>query len=189
MRLALLAAVWALFCGLALAKTWGPATVTRGADQRIAALNEAFRDLAAAPNETASRIAVDRVWVLWMQAPDAETAEDMNRALRARGGYNFDKALGILNGMIKRHPDYAEPWNQRSYIHFLKQDFDKSLADCEKALELEPRHIGCMTGMARILIRHQGRFKAGENLLKKAIQLHPFVYEKVLLKEIPGEEL
>ncbi len=189
MRIAILGVISALFCGLAVAETWGPATASPGSERRNNSLKEAFRELKMAPNETVSRIVMDRIWVLWMQAPDSETAEDMNRALRARGGYNLDKALGILDGMIDRHPDYAEVWNQRSYIHFLKEDFDKSLSDCETALELEPRHIGCMTGMARILIRHQGRFKAGESLLKEAMKLHPFVYEKVLLKEVPGEEL
>lgn len=189
MKAVVLTAIVALFCGFAHAKTEGPATVSAGQDQRNAALDAAFRDLAAAPNETAARSVVGRVWLLWMQAPDEATAEDMNRALRARRDYNFDKALVILDRMIKRHPDYAESWNQRSYVHFLREDFDRSLADCEKALELEPRHIGCMTGMARILIRRQGRFKAGEGLLRKALELHPFAYERVLLKEIPGTEL
>jgi len=173
----------------AVAKTWGPATVARSPAERERALDETFRDLAAAPNEASSKTMVDRLWLLWMQAPDAWTAENMNRALRARGGFDFDKALGILDTIIQRHPDYAEPWNQRSYIHFLRTDFDKSLSDCEKALQLEPRHIGCMTGMARILIQHQGRFKAGERLLRQAIKLHPFVYEKILLTQTPGTDL
>ena len=156
------------FATMAEAKTWGPATVAKPDFDRKAALDKVFDELKVAPNEVMSRVIADKMWLIFMQAPDAETAEDMNRVLRARGGYNFDKALGILNAMVARHPDYAEGWNQRAYIHFLKGEHDKALRDCERSLELEPRHIGCLSGMARILIRHQRRYKAGHSLLRQA---------------------
>ena len=177
------------FFSTAFAQTWGPASPVEPGFNRNVELENIFKQLAKAPDEVTARVIADRLWTTWMMTPDAETAEDMNRALRARGGYNFDKALGILNVMIARHPEYAESWNQRSYIHFLKKDYTKSLADCEHALMLEPRHIGCMAGMARIKIRHQKRFAAGKALLEKAIELNPFIYERVLLKEIPTQEL
>lgn len=167
------------------AKTWGPATVLQPNFDKTAELERIHTALAKANNHVAAKLIEDQLWKTWMMAPDEETAEDLNQVLRAIGGYSFDKALGILNKMIARHPRYPESWNQRSYVHFLRNDLDKSLADCEHALTLEPRHIGCLSGMARILIRHQKRYKAGKSLLDRALELHPLVYEKVLLKEIP----
>ena len=178
-----------VFTGASHAKTWGPATVASPKVDRKAELDRIFNLLSKAENPVAGALVADQMWLIFMAAPDEQTAEDMNRALRARGGYNFDKALGILGGMIERHPNYAESWNQRSFVHFLKKDYDRSIADCRKALELEPRHIGCMSGMARILIRHQKRFVEGEKLLRQALELHPHIYEKVLLREIPKVDL
>lgn len=174
---------------MAHAKTWGPATAIKPGFDRQAHLDDIFERLKTAPDEISSRLIVDKLWLTWMTAPDEAAAESLNQALRARGGYNFDKALGILDALIERLPDYAESWNQRSYIHFLKKDYDKSLLDCEKALELEPRHIGCLSGMARILIRHQKRYRAGKSLLDRAMDLHPWIHERVLLKEIPETDL
>lgn len=170
------------------AKTWGPASVAREGFDRKAELDRVFRELAEAPNEVVSRLIADEMWLIFMQAPDAQAAEDLNRALRARGGYNFEKAKGILDGMIERHPDYPEGWNQRAYINFLLKDYDASLSDCERALELEPRHLGCISGMARILIRHKKDYKAGETLLKKAMDMHPWIHERVLINELPPTE-
>lgn len=181
--------ICAALTGISNAKTWGPATVANPGFDRAKALDEVFRELATAPNEPVSRVIADRMWLIFMQAPDEETAENMNRALRARGGYNFDKALGFLNTIIDSHPTYAEGWNQRSYIHFLKKDYDKALTDCERGLALEPRHLGCLSGMARILIRHQKRYLSGKALLQRAMKLHPWIHERVLLKEIPETEL
>lgn len=188
MRRILIVSVF-LFSLPAFAQTSGPASAIKPGFDKQAALEGIFLDLAQAENHLQSKIFIDRLWTTWMMAPDQQAAEDLNRALRARRGYNFDKALKVLNAIIERHPSYPEAWNQRSYVHFLKEDYEKSLADCKKALTFEPRHIGCLSGMARILIRHQKRYSEGKELLEKAIKLHPFIYEKVLLQEIPQENL
>ena len=191
MRLALLAFLvffGAGFSTSSLAQRSGPATVIAPDFDKKKELDAVFEALAKAPNAGASQPIIDRLWLTWMMTPDAQSADDLNKAIRARRGYSYNTALDILDTLIARHPTYPESWNQRSYVHFLKEDYEKSLADCEHALTLEPRHIGCLSGMARILIRHQKRFDAGKKLLKKAMTLHPFIYEQVLLKEIPQSE-
>ncbi len=174
---------------MAQSKTWGPATAAKPGFDRKAKLDELFGKLSKAPNETASRIIFDDLYSTWMTAPDEEAAESMNKALRARGGFNFDKAIRILNPLIERLPGYAQARNERSYVYFLKKDYGRSLMDCERVIEIEPRHLGCLSGMARILIRHQKRYKAGRVVLEEAMKWHPRIYEKVLLKEIPASEL
>ena len=169
----------------AFGKTWGPATAIKPGFDKPSELDRIFKDLAKAENEPLSRVIADKLWLTWMMAPDEESAELLNRALRARGGYSFDRALGFLDQLIERHPDYPEAWNQRSYIHFLKENYPQSVKDCARALELEPRHIGCLSGMARIFIRHFKDYERGRFMLEQAMDLHPWIYERVLLKELP----
>ncbi len=71
---------------------------------------------------------------------------------------------------------------------FLQENYDQSLSDLEKALELEPRHFGAMAGQARILMR-QGRFATGQALLKKAVKIHPFLRERSMIVKTKDKEL
>ena len=189
MRLTLLVGLGLLIVsGLTIpthAKTWGPAKVQTNGFDRKAALDEIHRELAAAPDQATSRRIIDRFWLTWMTTPDEETAELLNRALRARGGFDLEKAMGFLNAIVEKHPDYAEGWNQRATIHFMQSRFEAALKDCEVTLALAPRHIGCLSGSAIILIRHLKRYELGRKFLMEAIKLHPWIYERVLLKEIP----
>ena len=169
----------------ALAQTPGPAIVMKPGFARAEALERIFADLAVAENDSVARYKAEEMWKIFLMTPDAETAENMNRALRARGGFNFEKAIGLLNGIIERHPGYVEAWNQRATIRFLQRDFDASMADCEKVLELEPRHLGCLSGMAIIFVRHQKKYDEGRAVLSRAMNLHPRIGEKSLLLEIP----
>jgi len=89
-------------------KTWGPATAAKPNFDRKAKLDELFEKLSKAPNETISRIIFGDLYSAWMTAPDEEAAESMNQALRARGGFNFDKAIKILDPLIERLPNYAQ---------------------------------------------------------------------------------
>ena len=167
------------------AKTSGPSKAVEPSFDREAKLEELYNNLAKAPNEQVSRKVFSELWATWMIAPDEKAAESLNKAIRARGGYNFDKAIGILDELNKEYPKFAQALSERSYVYFLKKEYDRSLSDCEKVIELDARHVGCLSGMARILIRHQKRYKAGRSTLREAMKVHPWIYERVLLKEIP----
>ncbi len=173
-----------LICA-AFSQTLGPATVIKPGFDRSQALDRIFADLKDAPNDSVARYKVEEMWKIFLMTPDAETAEDMNRAIRARGGFNFEKAIGLLNRIIGRHPDYVEAWNQRATIRFKQRNFEASNSDCERVLELEPRHIGCLSGAANIYVRHLKQYDKGRLMLNRALELHPRLFEKSLLLEIP----
>ena len=168
------------------AETWGPSKALEKDFDKPAMLNKYYDLLSRSPNEDISRNIFKELWQTWMIAPDTKAAEALNQAMRARGGYEFDKAIAILDDMIVEYPNFEQFLAERSYVYFLKKDFSRSLTDCEKVLEFDEQHLGCLSGMARILIRHQSRFKAGKSVLDKAVSIHPFIYEKVLYKEIPA---
>ena len=173
---------------VAHAQVSGPATVVKPGFRSAEALDKVFAELASAENDSVARYKTEEMWKIFLMTPDRETADDMNRAIRARGGFNFEKAIGLLNSVIERHPDYVEAWNQRATIRFLQKDFDASLADCDRVLKLEPRHLGCMSGMAIIFVRYQKKYDEGRAMLERALELHPRIGEKSLLLEMPEGE-
>src|SRR5690606_31046067 len=94
-------------------------------------------------------------------------------------------ALAILDGVVADAPDYAEGWNQRAFIRFLRDDPDGSLEDIERTLALEPLHFAALAGKAMILMR-QGRIEPGQEALRRAVEIHPWLKERAMLLPPPG---
>lgn len=147
-----------------------------------------FDALGQAKTEVVGRAAEDAIWKFWMIGPNEEATALVARAMERRRWYDFAGALEILNEAVEKAPEWAEAWNQRAFIHFLRENYDKSLDDLERALELEPKHFGALAGKARILMR-QGRMELGQKFLRQAAEIHPFLKERSMLIKLPEEEL
>lgn len=146
-----------------------------------------FRRLRNAQTEREGRMAEDAVWRMWMaEAPTEAVKEAVAEAMRRRESYDFDRALAILDRTVADAPAYAEGWNQRAFIRFLKNDLDGSLEDIERTLALEPLHFAALAGKAMILMR-QGRMELGQAALRQAVAIHPWLKERSMLIPVPGE--
>ena len=161
-------------------------TVATGVGDRDATRELLFRGLASAANEGEARARELDIWLFWLQAPNADAAAQMNRALSRRSAYDFSGALRLLDELVASAPGWAEAWNQRATIRFNLEDYDGSLADIEATLRLEPKHFGAMAGQAIILMRH-GRFETAQSILKGAVAIHPFLAERAMIVPAPGE--
>ncbi|WP_169391319.1 tetratricopeptide repeat protein [Stappia stellulata] len=147
-----------------------------------------FAALKAAETEPAARRIEGEIWENWVDAAPTPEVNAMTReAMRKRSQYDFEGARLILNDVVAKAPDYAEGWNQRAFVLFLQQKFDAALADLDKALVLEPRHFGAMSGKARILMG-QGRMQLGQKVLREAVALYPFIRERHMLIPLPDRK-
>jgi len=151
-------------------------------------LNRLFAKLAKATDEKQGRAIENKIWQIWMSQPEGKVQTLIADAMKARRWYDFAKAKRLLDKAITLAPDYAEGYNQRGFILFLQEKYDESLSDIEKALELEPRHFGALAGQALILMR-QGRFATAQQILKKALKIHPFLKERSMIVKPPEKEI
>jgi len=149
-----------------------------------------FEALSAAPSEAASHAAAEQIWQFWLrQAPDETSAAMMERAMERRRSYDFAGAMEHLDQLVAHAPDWSEAWNQRATVLYLQGNFDHSLDDVEKVLALEPKHFGALAGKAVILMQ-QGRITLGQQALRAALKVHPWLSERrMLLPEPPGQDL
>lgn len=144
-----------------------------------------YKILKTAKSEAGGRYVADSIWRNWMDsAPNSEVADLVAQAMERRRWYDYDSALEILNEVIEKAPDYSEGYNQRAYILFLQEKFDASLEDTDKTIELEPMHFAALSGKARILF-HQGRHELAQKVLRDAVDIHPWIYERFLLVQPP----
>ena len=86
---------------------------------------------------------------------------------------NYPLAVRFFNNLIEEDPNFAEAWNKRVTVYFMMGDFDKSMQDIIKTLELEPRHFGALDGMGLIFI-HQGQYQQAIDVYDKMLEIFPF---------------
>ncbi|MFM2120767.1 MAG: hypothetical protein RL722_2235, partial [Pseudomonadota bacterium] len=84
----------------------------------------------------------------------------------------LDESIETLDVLIRHRPDFAEAWNKRATAYYLRGNFVRSLADCDKVFELNPRHFGALAGAAIIHARMNRPEKALE-LFKRALAVNP----------------
>lgn len=94
------------------------------------------------------------------------------RGMTASNDKDFAAALDYFDQVITLEPDYAQAYYRRSFVHFSDGQTKKSMADLYKALELEPRHFGALSELARIL-QYSGHEKASLQALERFLSLYP----------------
>lgn len=144
-----------------------------------------FVALKAARSEADGRAIENEIWRFWLaEAPDSETRALIDEAMKKRGVYDTEGAEALLDDAISKSPNYAEAYNQRAFVRFLRDDIDGALEDADRALAREPKHFGAMAGRAMILMR-QGRFRLAQDQLRQAVEIHPFLKERSMI--VPTE--
>lgn len=151
-------------------------------------LDRLFEAIQAAPNEMAGREINGRMWEIWTDAPDEAAQALLDRGVAALRVSNFLGALDAFGRLIEYCPDYAEGYNQRAFVYFLNGEFERALPDLHRVVEIEPRHVGALTGLG-LTLTALGREAEAQDWLRRAVALNPWVSERHLLKEPPGEEL
>jgi len=155
------------------------------AELRAADLDRLFAQLQAEGSAVGSKSLEQKIWANWGRN-DSITAELLlGQASRALNTQEFQAAEAILNRLITDKPDYAEAWNRRATLHFMAQRYEKSLADIEKVLDLEPRHFGALSGRGMVY-EAMGKPDLALNAYREALGVNPHmatVQDKVKILE------
>jgi len=136
-------------------------------------------EIGQAGTEAEGRAVSNRMWALWTQAPDAPAQALLDRGMRARSSFDFIGALEAFDRLVAYCPDYAEGYNQRAFVHYLTQRFPAALADLDRALARNPRHVGALSGKALTLLA-LGRIAEARQVLAAALTLNPWLPERGL---------
>jgi tetratricopeptide (TPR) repeat protein len=122
-----------------------------------------------APVREAARTALD---ALWFGAEGASAARQLLAATEAINDERYDEALARLDELIQRRPRYAEALNRRASLHWQLGRPGASIRDCERALEVNPRHYGAWQGLGLCHL-HLGNNESARNCLQMYLQLQP----------------
>lgn len=145
-------------------------------------------EVRVAPNERAARVISNRMWALWATAPDDTAQEMLDRGMAAREVFDFASALDAFDALVTYCPEYAEGYNQRAFVHFLREEYDTALVDLDRAIERSPRHIAAIAGKALTLFGLK-RDEEGQRVLREALELNPWLSERRFLVEQDATDL
>ncbi|MDF1669200.1 MAG: hypothetical protein P1U83_06265 [Roseovarius sp.] len=157
------------------------------APDHTAALADLIAAARAAPDETTARQLSDDMWAYWSDAPDTHAQDLLDEAITRRTAYDFDGAMIAANALIEYCPDYAEGYNQRAFVNFLRQEYAAALPDLERTEDLSPTHLGALTGHAMTLAALQRNAEAAV-VLRRALDLNPWLSERHLLPALEATE-
>ncbi|RKF14145.1 tetratricopeptide repeat protein [Roseovarius spongiae] len=157
------------------------------APDHAAALRALIAEARAAPNEAAGRGVSHRMWALWTDAPDAAAQELLDTGMERREVGDFIGAMKAFEALAAYCPHYAEGYNQRAFVHFLRGDYAAALPDLERAIEITPTHVAARTGLALTFIG-LGREGEAALALRAALAMNPWLGERSLLPMLEAEE-
>ena len=141
-----------------------------------------FAKANAATDVNAGRRVSGEMWEVWLRAPDEAAQEVLDAGMGRRDAYDFAGAITEYDRLIAYCPDYAEGYNQRAYVHFLRQDYEPALADLDIALTLQPHHVAAQSGRALTLM-NLGRLEEARAQLLIAVENNPWLSEAALLAD------
>lgn len=135
-------------------------------------LNALFVDLKAAKSSTEARVTELKIWDAWIKSGNDETDKLMNLAILSMQAQKYQDALAVLDVVVGKQPGYAEGWNKRATVLYIVGELDRSLADIDKVLALEPRHFGAISGIGLIQAA-KGNKPAALKAYRHVIEIYP----------------
>lgn len=162
-------------------------------ERRAARLDLMFGRLATAEDKRRA----DRIAANIMRRLTRSDSPTVNYLMAQAAAAMKEKELGLavdlLNGVVQQAPDFAEGWNRRATVHFMRGDYGRSIADIEQVLKLEPRHWGALSGLA-IILNSMEREEEALEVMDRALAVHPHL-EKLkqrrdrLARELEGADI
>jgi tetratricopeptide (TPR) repeat protein len=91
---------------------------------------------------------------------------DYTAAEQAVKAQNFNAAIPLLQNVVQRDPKNADAWNYLGFSNRKLGNFPEALADYEKALAIDPDHLGANEYLGELYLQTGDMPKAQERLAK-----------------------
>lgn len=142
------------------------------ADQNDQRLNYLFDKLAITKDQQEIETLTNQIWKIWHEIDDPKMTRAFETGVQMMNLGFHSRAIDYFDKVIFEMPNFAEAWNKRATAHFMMGNFDLSMRDISKTLELEPRHFGALDGMGLIFI-HLNQPEKAIDIYDKMLEIFP----------------
>ena len=142
------------------------------ADQSDERLDLLFQRLASTDDPNIIRATENQIWQIWLEHPNEDLERLMEIGTQRMNSRRYPEALLIFSQITESFPMYAEGWNKRATLYYMLGNYEESIADIEKTLDLEPRHFGALSGLGLVYLQ-QDQLSKAKKAFEDLISVHP----------------
>src|SRR5690606_9778975 len=108
----------------------------------------------------------------WAESGQADVDALMIEGLKALHETEVEVAEAMFDEVVRMAPHFAEGWNMRATVRWLKDDYGPAIDDLRHVLILEPRHFAALNLLGRIF-SELGREQLALRVFEKALEINP----------------
>ena len=112
------------------------------------------------------------LWRVWCRAGDPETDRVFRAGIEEMQRQKLVEAEALFSRVIEQNPGFAEGWNKRAAVRFMRGDFAGSIADCQQTLARNPNHFGAASGQGLCHIS-LNEYREAAVCFRRALEIHP----------------
>jgi tetratricopeptide (TPR) repeat protein len=135
-------------------------------------LDDLFANLKRETDSIKARRIAQSIWKNWTRSGSETVDLLMGWAAIAMAEKEWATAFDLLDQVVVLAPQYAEGWNRRATLYFMRSQYGRSIHDIEQVLKLESRHFGAMAGLGNILQRLDDNRQA-LIIWKRVLEVYP----------------
>ncbi len=139
-----------------------------GDHRAVSALAIALHD----KDDVVHQVAEHALWCIWFRLGKTNSVALVRASSNDVTMMNYDAALEKLTKALALDPDFAEAYNQRAIAHYLAEQYEESISDCQDALRLMPQHFGAMAGMGQCFA-HLENYTEARRCYRLALAINP----------------
>lgn len=112
------------------------------------------------------------LWRTWCRSGKSEVDQIFRAGIDAMQRGRLEEAEAEFTRVIVIAPDFAEGWNKRATVRFMRKDFAGSVADCQETLARNPHHFGASSGQG-LCHMSLGEYREAAVCFRRALEIHP----------------
>ena len=112
------------------------------------------------------------LWSSWCRSGDKEVDLLFRVGVEAMQERRLEDAEHAFSKVIAMAPGFAEGWNKRATVRYMRQNFTGSVADCQETLNRNPHHFGAAAGQG-LCHMALGEFREAAVCFRRALEIHP----------------
>lgn len=131
-------------------------------------LIQALHDEDASVHATAEHA----IWQIWFHCCKPEATRLFQQGMAHLDADEIEQAISCFHACHEHDPKFAEAYHQSAIAHYLESDYEASIQDCEKTLELVPIHFGALTQLGHCLMQ-QRHWNPALQAYQSALRVNP----------------
>ncbi|MDJ0725731.1 MAG: tetratricopeptide repeat protein [Prochloraceae cyanobacterium] len=128
------------------------------------------------PDREIRNAATAKLWQSWFEQKGEMGLQNLIQAGAYLDSGQLQQAESLLTAIIAKEPDFAEAWNRRALIYYLRGEYEKSKRDCQEVVKLNSIHFGAWHGLGLCHGKLQEYVEAIA-ALRKALEIQPYSLE------------